>query len=100
MFDGDEVATDFSFAQFLYHYWRLPSMDPPPVVHNEVGKPGTGITASHAIFSSADDKTYERCESTSAVHAAEYIPPANKSCSGHSAETERIKKMACCEKTQ
>lgn len=93
MFNGDEVATDFSFAQFLYHYWGLPSMDPPAVVHNEAGEPGTGVAASHAVFSSTNDEARERCKGTSAVNAAEHIPSAMEPCNGHSAETERVKKM-------
>lgn len=100
MLNGDEVAGNFSFTQFLYYYWGPPPMNPPPVVHNEVGKSSAGVAASHAILRGADGKAHERRESTSAVDAAEHVPAVIKSHDGHSTETERVKKMACCEKTE
>lgn len=100
MFDGDEVVANLSLAQFFHQYWRPPPMDLPPVVYNKVGEPGAGVAASHAVFDDTDSKAHERSESANAVDTAEHISSTIKPCGGHSAETKRVKKMACCEETQ
>lgn len=100
MFDGDEVIANFGFAQLLHHYWRLPSMNHPPVIHDEIGEPGAGIAARHAIFNGTDNKTCERRKCTDTIHTAEHIPIVVKAYDGHGSKAKCVKEMTCCEETQ